>query len=129
MDVRLALISLSKRVLAGDEITSGEIYAAAPDPPALDQLERVAWQRLSQWADDDDIRATDDAYAEMRRQQVADALADLEALEAGYDPSEIAMGDHQATHIPLSGCLAVAVVLAALLYAMFAHGFFMHGDR
>lgn len=128
MNTRLALISLSKRVLTGDEITTDELSAVIPDPVELDQLERLAWQRLSRWADDDDIRLTDEAYAEMRRRQIADALRDLEALEAGYDSSEIALGDHQATHIPLLGCLAVVLTLAALLYAMFAHGFFMHGD-
>ena len=123
MDSRLALIGLLKRVLAGDQTAAGELSSVAPDPLALDQIERLAWQRLSQWGDDDDIRAKDDAYAEMRREQIADALSDLEALEAGYVPSEIALGDH----IPLLGCLAI-VVLAALIYAMFAHGFFMHGD-
>ncbi len=117
-----------KRVLAGNQITKAELFTAVPDPIALDQIERAAWQRLNQWADDDDIRASDEAYANMQRRHVVEALADLEALEAGYDPSEIALGDHQAAHIPLLGCLAVVVVLVVLLYAMFAHGYFMHGD-
>ena len=64
----------------------------------------------------------------MQRRHVAKALADLEALEAGYDPSEIALGDHQAAHIPLLAGMAVIFVLAVLLYAMFANDFFMHGD-
>lgn len=129
MEVRLALINLSKHVLAGGAITDRDLYAAVPSAVALDQIERVMWQRLSQWVDDDDIRAKDGAYAEMRRRQIADALADLEGLEAGYDPGEIALGDHQATHIPLLGCLAVVALLAGLLYVMFAVGCFMHGDR
>ncbi len=128
MNARLALIDLMKRALAGNRITNMELSTVAPDPIALDQIEKLAWQRLSQWVDDDDIRAKDQAYADMQRRHVVEALADLEALEAGYDPSKIALGDHQAAHIPLLGCFAVVVVLAVLLYAMFAHGFFMHGD-
>jgi len=128
MDTRLALIEMMRRVLAGGEITNSELSSAVPNPTALNQIERLAWQRLSQWADDDDVRIKDEPYADMRRRQVAEALIDLEALEAGYDPGEIAFGDHQATHISLLGCLAVGAVLYALLYAMFAHGFFMRGD-
>lgn len=129
MDVRLALIGLLKRALTGGEITNDELFAAAPNPTALNQLERLAWQRLSHWADDDDIRAKNKTYAEMQTRQIADALADLEALEAGYIPSEIIWGEHRATLIHPFGCLALAIVLAVLLYAMFAQGFFMHGDR
>ncbi len=128
MDTRQALIDLMKQVLVGEEITNEDLLAAAPDPAVLDQIERLAWQRLSQWADDDDIRDKDHVYADMQRRHVAEALAALEALEAGYDPSEIALGDHRATHIPLLGCLAVVALVTALLYAMFTYGFFMHGD-
>lgn len=129
MDVRLALISLLKQVLAGGEITEGDLSAIVPDPIALENLERVAWQRLSQWADDGDIRAKGKAYAEMRRRQIGDALGDLEALEAGYNPREILWGEHQSTRIPVTGCLAVVVVLAVFLYAVSALGIFIHGDR
>jgi hypothetical protein len=125
---RLALINLMKQVLAGDQITDAELSASVPDPTALDRNEQLAWQRLSQWADDDDIRVNDEAYSHMQRRHVAEALADLEALEAGYDPREIKRGEHRATHIPLLGCVVVMAILAVLFYAMFAHGFFMHGD-
>ena len=64
----------------------------------------------------------------MRRRQIVDTLADLEALEAGYDPSEILRGEHQATHVRPIGCLAVVTCAAAVLYAMFAYGLLMHGD-
>ena len=117
-----------KRMLRGDQITNAELTAAAPDPITLDKSERLAWQRLSQWADDNDIHAKDEAYSTMQRRHVAEALANLEALEAGYNMQEIGFGDHQATHIPLRGCTAVMIILAVLLYTMFAHGFFMHGD-
>ncbi|WP_093667187.1 hypothetical protein [Sphingomonas gellani] len=128
MDTRHALIEMMKRVLAGGEVSNSDLLTSIPDPTDLDQMERLAWQRLSQWADDDDIRARDEAYADMQRQHVTEALSDLEALDAGYDPREIELGDHQATHIRLVGCLVVAALVAAVLYAMFAHGFFMHGD-
>jgi len=74
------------------------------------------------------ISVKDEAYCHMPRRHVAAALADLEALEAGYDPREIKRGEHRATHIPLLGRLVVVAVLAALFYVMFARGFFMHGD-
>ena len=128
MDTRLTLIEMMRRVLAGGEITNSELSIAASDPMDLGQIERLAWQRLSQWADDDDIRMRNASYTEMRRRQVAEALAALEAFKPGYDPDEIAVGYHRATHIPLLVVLIAVVVLAALLYAMLAHGFFMHRD-
>ena len=126
MDIRLALISLLKRALAGDEIKEGDLFAVAPDPVTSDKLEQAAWQRLSQWAGDDGVRAKDKALAETQRLQVVEALADLEALEAGYSPSEIAWGEHRGTEFPLIGCLVAVVALAALLYAIFALGLFPH---
>jgi hypothetical protein len=79
MGPRLVLIDMMKRVLAGEELTLGELLGAVPEPRTLDKIERLAWQRLGQWADDDDLRAKDEAYAEMQRRQVIAALADLEA--------------------------------------------------
>ena len=128
MDARLALIEMMKRVLADGNITNSELFAAAPDPTGLAELERVAWQRLSHWADDDDIRANDKDYADKQRQNIAEALADLEGLGAGYDTSEIKRGEHQATRVPPLGCLVAALVLIAILYAMSAQGLFMRGD-
>lgn len=128
MNVRLALIDMMKQALTDGNITNSELFAAAPDPTDLTELERVAWQRLSHWADDNDIRANDTAYADMQRRNLAAALADMEGLEAGYDPGEIKRGEHQATHVPPLGCFVAAVVLTAILYAMFAQGFFLRGE-
>ncbi|WP_447954204.1 hypothetical protein [Sphingopyxis chilensis] len=127
MNTRLTLIDMMKRALADGNITNNELFAAAPDPKGLAELERVAWQRLSHWADDDDIRAKDKVYADKQRRNIAEALADLEGLEAGYDPNEINRGEHQATHVPL-GSFVAALALIAILYAMFTQGFFMRGD-
>mgnify|MGYP001069218234 CR=1 FL=1 len=127
MNTRLTLINMMKQVLADGDITNSELLAAAPDPKDLAELERVAWQRLSHWADDDDIRAKDKVYVDMQRRNIAEALADLEGLEAGHDPSEINRGEHQATHVSL-GCIVATVALFATFYAIFAQGFFMRGD-
>jgi hypothetical protein len=55
-----------------------ELYAAISDPAALCGAERKAWHGLSYWADDEDIRAKDAAYAPSRREQLADLLTNLE---------------------------------------------------
>ncbi len=76
---------------------------------------------MSHWADDDDIRAKDPRYAEMQQRQIAEALADLEALEAGYLPSEVSRGEHQAWHIPLWGCVLAASAVVAAIYFLVAY--------
>jgi hypothetical protein len=51
------------------------------------------------------------------------ALADLEALESGYLPGEIEMGDHQASPMPLAGCqgvLGLVVLVVFLAWRSFA---------
>lgn len=105
-----------------------DLGTAVSEPKDLHPFEKTAWQMLSHWIDDDDIREKDAAYGEMQRGQLTGALNDLEALEAGYEPSEVELGEHQATHIPLYGCLITLGGVALLIYLMFANGFFMHGD-
>ena len=48
--------------------------------------------------------------------------------EPGYTPEELERGEDQAWHIPIWGCLLSIAVLAVILWLMFTHGFFMHGD-
>ncbi len=50
-----------------------------PDPFALDDGEKNAWEELSQWADDDDIRARDERYAAYKRGRMRDCIAKLRA--------------------------------------------------
>ena len=87
----------------------------------LDKIERAAWYRLSHWLDDDDIRAKDPAYAEMQEQQIGKALADLEALEAGYLPEEIGWGEHRGSHISWWGCALVLIAGAAAIWFLMAY--------
>jgi hypothetical protein len=48
--------------------------------------------------------------------------------EPGYTPEELERGEDQAWHIPIWGCLISVAVLAVILWLMFTHRFFMHGD-
>ena len=48
--------------------------------------------------------------------------------EPGYTPEELERGEDQAWHIPIWGCLLTIAVLAIIVWLMFTHGFFMHGD-
>ena len=48
--------------------------------------------------------------------------------EPGYTPEELERGEDQAWHIPIWGCLLAFGGLVLILWLMFTHGFFMHGD-
>lgn len=115
-EARTFLLDALHRANSGGTVTFEEFHAAIHDPRGLDQVEHIAWERLSQWVDDGDIRSRDAAYADMQHRQIAGALEDLEAVEAGYLPSEVAWGDHRAWHMPLIGCLAIVAILACLAW-------------
>jgi hypothetical protein len=117
-EVRSFLISALKRVDTGDAFTNDDLWAACPDPRDLCNLERIAWQRLSHWAEDDDIRAKDAAYEAKQKRDIAEALADLEALDAGYLESEVHRGEHQETRLP-GAVLLAGLGLIVLLYWAF----------
>ncbi|MBB5711062.1 hypothetical protein [Sphingomonas xinjiangensis] len=78
VDARTFLIRSLRRVIAGGDMTNDELDAAIADPAQLRGAERKAWHGLSYWADDDDIRGKDPAYAPSRRRQLTDLLTDLE---------------------------------------------------
>lgn len=40
--------------------------------------------------------AGDSCHEEMQQRQIAEALKDLKAVEAGYLPAEVSRGEHQA---------------------------------
>ena len=115
-DARSFLLDALRRAVEGEEVTNDELLRAIPDPSILDQIEKDAWYRLSHWLDDGDIRERDSAYEEWQEKQIADALADLQALEGGFAPQEVEWGDHQAPHLPAWGCL---LILAAIGLAIF----------
>lgn len=81
-NARTYLLETLRRVIDGGDVTNGELDAAIAAPADLRGAERKAWHGLSYWADDDDIRAKDPAYASMRRGQLADMLCALESKEA-----------------------------------------------
>jgi hypothetical protein len=119
-DQRAFLLDALRRVRDGGTFTNEELLSVTPDPSSLEEIERSAWYRLSHWADDDDIRAKDSRYADMQKRHIREALADLEALEAGYLASEVSRGEHQAWHIPLWGCVLFGSVGFAAIYFLVA---------
>ena len=76
-DARTFLIDTLRRVIAGGDVSNAQLEAG-PDPAALRGAGRKAWHGLSYWADDDDIRAKDPAYATSCRRQLVIVLAALE---------------------------------------------------
>ncbi len=76
---RSFLLDALRRVADGGEIDSGELDAAVPDPFSLDKAEKNAWEELSHWIDDDDIRARDERYATFKRERMRKHIAALTA--------------------------------------------------
>ena len=72
---RTFLVDALQRVADGGDIDEAELEAAVPDPFALDDLEKNAWEELSHWADDDDIRARDERYAGYKRDRMRECIA------------------------------------------------------
>jgi hypothetical protein len=116
---RSFLIEGLRTVRDGGSFTNEQLFSGVSDPRALDEFEKAAWECLSHWADDDDIRAKDPKYETHQRKKAAEALADLEALDAGYLPSEVDRGEHTATHVPLWAAVLVLVVIGGLTWLAF----------
>jgi hypothetical protein len=76
---RAFLVEALRRVAAGGHIGEAELDAAVPDPFTLDAVEKNAWEELSHWADDDDIRERDERYAAFKRDRMRDHVAALMA--------------------------------------------------
>lgn len=74
---RAFLLEALQRVLDGGDVGEVELVAAVPDPLALDRAEKNAWEELSHWADDGDIRTRDERYATYKREVLRDRLAAL----------------------------------------------------
>ena len=53
------LIDGLRKVRGGSRFTNQELLSGVADPSVLDEFEKAAWECLSHWADDDDIRAKD----------------------------------------------------------------------
>ena len=66
-----------QHIVAGGDLTTEELDAAVPDPLILARVERDAWEELSHWADDDDIRAKDKRYAASKRDRMREHIIAL----------------------------------------------------
>lgn len=75
--VRAYLLSTLRRIVNGGDLSPEELDAEIPDPLVLDRSERAAWEELSHWADDADIRAHDAHYAAFKRDWMRDHIATL----------------------------------------------------
>lgn len=72
------LLATLQRIVDGGDLTTDELDVAIPDPGLLDgRSEKDAWEELSHWADDDDIRARDVRYSEHKRERMRDHIARL----------------------------------------------------
>ena len=67
---RASLLEDLQRVADGEDIVEAELEAAVPDPFMLDPAEKNAWEDLSHWADDDDIRERDEHYAALEPERM-----------------------------------------------------------
>lgn len=74
---RAYLMATLQRVVDGGDLTTDELDAAIPDPLVLDRDEKQAWEQLSHWADDADIRTKDAHYASFKRGWMLDHIAAL----------------------------------------------------
>lgn len=73
------LLEALQRVADGGDVGEVELESAVPNPFALDLAERNAWEELSHWVDDDDIRGRDERYAVFKRERMRDLVAPLVA--------------------------------------------------
>lgn len=78
---RAHLLTMLERVADGGDITTQELDLAIPDPLILDKREKAAWEELSHWADDDDIRTRDARYADFKRQWMRDHMSILQEVD------------------------------------------------
>lgn len=108
-------MSILGRVADGGDLTAAELDAAIPDVRRLEGAEREAWRALSQWADEADVRAQDMHDAAAGRERMRSLAARL-GEERGFTPEEIERGEDQAWHVPVSGCLAILALVAALAW-------------
>lgn len=82
-----AIAAADREILSGllrcaltEGVTGATIADALPYPRSLGARETKAYAALSRWADDDDIRAQNPAYAERTRDQLEQHLATLSIL-------------------------------------------------
>lgn len=75
--MRSYLLDTLQRVVDGGDVDPDELSATVPKPLELNSVEQSAWQQLSQWADDADIRQKDASYASFKRERMEHYIAVL----------------------------------------------------
>ena len=80
------LIAMLECVADGGDVTAGELNKIIPAPLALDEREKTAWEELSHWADDEDIRAKDPDYAAFKREWMREHLSTLRYIDWHPNP-------------------------------------------
>jgi len=78
---RVHLLTMLERVADGGDLTAQELNAAIPNPFLLDLREKAAWEELSHWADEEDIRAKDANYTGFKRQWMRDHMSASQEAE------------------------------------------------
>jgi hypothetical protein len=81
-NARVFHVEALHRVAGGGDIDNAELDAAVPNSLTLDREERSAWEELSHWADDDDIRAKDPRYTAWKRERMQDRLSELDTKDS-----------------------------------------------
>ena len=71
-DTRTYLLQALELVADGGDVTRQELDAAISNPRTLSRAEKDAWEELSHWADDGDIRGRDERYATFKREWMRD---------------------------------------------------------
>lgn len=71
------LIATLLLVADGGTIDHAGLNAGVPDPLSLDHNEKSAWEELSHWADEDDIRELVERYATFKRERMRGYIAAL----------------------------------------------------
>lgn len=74
---RAFLLEVLQRVTDGGDVAESELDTAVPNPFALDAVEKTAWEELSHWVDDGDIRERDGRNAASKRERMRDHAAAL----------------------------------------------------
>ena len=105
---RAFLLATLQHVADGGDLTVAELDTGMPNPLMLDPTERDAWEELSHWADDDDVRGKDVNYTAYKRERLRDRLAELN----GYLPDEIERGEHKAWHLRWCGAATILLAVA-----------------
>jgi len=78
-EARSYLLATLHHVAEGGDISNSQLNGAIPDLLLLDQVEKRAWEQLSHWADDADIRSKDQSYGAFKRKWMREHIVFLQS--------------------------------------------------